>query len=131
MPRVRSVSLSDIHLGARACRAGRLLEFLKEYPAGRTYLAGDINIAGAANHVTAGGRELLVIHGDGFDRVTRHDRCAATKQLGGLSCVNCGDRVDSCCAIVEHADGRQERGDRGVFSLLAVAALQAAGEAEN
>lgn len=42
MPRVRSLFLSDIHLGTRACQAERLLEFLREYPADNTFLIGDI-----------------------------------------------------------------------------------------
>jgi UDP-2,3-diacylglucosamine pyrophosphatase LpxH len=42
MPQVRSVFLSDIHLGTRACQADRLLEFLREYPAEHLYLIGDI-----------------------------------------------------------------------------------------
>ena len=42
MPKVRTVFLSDIHLGTRACQADRLLEFLKEHPAEKTYLVGDI-----------------------------------------------------------------------------------------
>jgi hypothetical protein len=33
--RVRSLFLSDIHLGTRACQAERLLDFLREYPADR------------------------------------------------------------------------------------------------
>ncbi len=42
MPRVRSVFLSDIHLGTRACQADRLLDFLREHPAEQTFLIGDI-----------------------------------------------------------------------------------------
>jgi UDP-2,3-diacylglucosamine pyrophosphatase LpxH len=42
MPQVRSIFLSDIHLGTRACQAERLLEFLREYPAENVYLIGDI-----------------------------------------------------------------------------------------
>lgn len=42
MPKVRSVFLSDIHLGTRACQADRLLDFLREHPAEQTYLIGDI-----------------------------------------------------------------------------------------
>jgi len=42
MPRVRTLFLSDIHLGTRACQAPRLLEFLREHPADQTYLLGDI-----------------------------------------------------------------------------------------
>lgn len=42
MPLVRSVFISDVHLGTRACQADRLLEFLKEHPAQYLYLVGDI-----------------------------------------------------------------------------------------
>ena len=42
MPAVRSVFISDIHLGTRACQADSLLSFLKEYPAEHLYLIGDI-----------------------------------------------------------------------------------------
>ena len=40
--KVRSLFLSDIHLGSRACRAEELLEFLKEYEASNIFLLGDI-----------------------------------------------------------------------------------------
>jgi UDP-2,3-diacylglucosamine pyrophosphatase LpxH len=39
---VRSIFLSDIHLGTRACQADRLLEFLKAYDADYVFLIGDI-----------------------------------------------------------------------------------------
>ena len=42
MTQVRSIFLSDIHLGTRACQANRLLEFLKEYSAENIFLLGDI-----------------------------------------------------------------------------------------
>ena len=42
MPRVRSVFLSDIHLGTRGCQAARLLDFLRDHPADHIYLIGDI-----------------------------------------------------------------------------------------
>lgn len=42
VPRVRSLFLSDIHLGARACQADRLLDFLREHSAERVFLIGDI-----------------------------------------------------------------------------------------
>lgn len=42
MTQVRSIFLSDIHLGTRACQATRLLEFLKEYSAENIFLLGDI-----------------------------------------------------------------------------------------
>ena len=40
--RVRSIFLSDIHLGTRACQAGRLLEFLKAYESEQLFLVGDV-----------------------------------------------------------------------------------------
>ncbi len=42
MTRVRSVFLSDIHLGTRACQADRLLDFLRTYSAENLFLLGDI-----------------------------------------------------------------------------------------
>jgi len=42
MPSVRSIFLSDIHLGTRACKAERLLDFLREHPAEHLFLIGDI-----------------------------------------------------------------------------------------
>ena len=42
MPQVRSIFLSDIHLGTRACQAERLLEFLREYESDHLFLVGDI-----------------------------------------------------------------------------------------
>lgn len=42
MPTVRSIFLSDIHLGTRACQADRLVDFLREYEADQLFLIGDI-----------------------------------------------------------------------------------------
>jgi len=42
MPAVRSVFISDVHLGTRACQAERLVAFLREYPSEHLYLVGDI-----------------------------------------------------------------------------------------
>ena len=42
MPKVRSIFLSDIHLGTRACQADRLVDFLREYEAENLFLVGDI-----------------------------------------------------------------------------------------
>ena len=39
---VRSIFLSDIHLGTRACQAERLLSFLRHYESSYLYLVGDI-----------------------------------------------------------------------------------------
>ena len=37
-----------------------------------------------------------------------HIHSAAIRQRNGVTYINCGDWVDSCTAIVEHADGRME-----------------------
>jgi UDP-2,3-diacylglucosamine pyrophosphatase LpxH len=42
MTKVRSIFLSDIHLGTRACQAERLLEFLREHESEHLFLVGDI-----------------------------------------------------------------------------------------
>lgn len=42
MPKVRSIFLSDIHLGTRACQAERLLDFLRAYESDHMFLVGDI-----------------------------------------------------------------------------------------
>ena len=236
--KLRSIFLSDIHLGTRGCQAERLLDFLREHESEKLFLVGDIIDFWAMNrtihwsplqntlvqkvlrrarhgdqvvlipgnhdealreyvdtsfgdiqvvreliHTAADGRRYLVIHGDEFDQVTRHHRwvavlgdiaynflvrlnawlswlrrtlripgywslagyakrriksavsfifdfedsvihavrergldgvicghihSAAIREVGGLTYINCGDWVDSCTAIVEHADGRME-----------------------
>ncbi len=42
MRKVRSVFVSDVHLGTRACQAEALVDFLREHPAQYLYLIGDI-----------------------------------------------------------------------------------------
>lgn len=42
MPSVRSIFISDIHLGTRACQAERLNEFMRCYEAENVFLVGDI-----------------------------------------------------------------------------------------
>ena len=236
--KVRSIFLSDIHLGTRGCQADSLVAFLREYEADHLFLLGDIvdfwamsrsihwtaaqntvvqkilrrarhgeqvtlipgnhdealrehigtsfgdiRIAGEHVHETADGKRLLLLHGDAFDQVTRHHRWLAVlgdigynvlvrinawlswwrrslrisgywslagyakrrvksavsfifdfedavirtvreRGLDGVVCghihsatirrmddvlyINCGDWVDSCTAIVEHADGKLE-----------------------
>jgi len=50
MARVRSIFLSDIHLGARGCQAHQLLDFLREYDSERLFLLGDIIDFWAMSH---------------------------------------------------------------------------------
>ena len=40
--RVRTLFLSDIHLGSKGCQADKLLDFLRHYEADTVYLVGDI-----------------------------------------------------------------------------------------
>lgn len=238
MKQVRSIFLSDIHLGTRACQAERLVDFLRHHEAENVYLVGDIadfwamsrsiywspqqntvvqkllkrarhqvnvvyvpgnhdealrEYAGTSFgdiqvvkdcvHAAADGKRYLVIHGDAFDQVTKYHRWLAVlgdqaydfvvrlnmvlswlrrtlgipgywslagyakrkiktavsfifdfeesvvryarergfdgvicghihfatiKEIEGVTYVNCGDWVDSCTAILEHADGRLE-----------------------
>lgn len=42
MVKVRTLFLSDIHLGSRACQAQALLDFLRDHPCEQLYLIGDI-----------------------------------------------------------------------------------------
>ena len=42
MPTVRSIFISDIHLGTRACQAERLLDFMRAYTSENVFLVGDI-----------------------------------------------------------------------------------------
>lgn len=39
---VRSIFISDVHLGTRACQADRLLDFLREHPSEYLFMLGDI-----------------------------------------------------------------------------------------
>lgn len=130
--RVRTIWISDVHLGFRGCRADFLLDFLRSTESEFLYLVGDIvdvwemrkrlfwpqahnnvvrSILGKAKHgtrviyipgnhdeimrdyagmdfgnvairadavhVTAGGKRLLVLHGDEFDAVVQCSRILA------------------------------------------------------
>lgn len=136
--KVRSIFLSDIHLGTRGCQADRLLNFLRAYESDHLFLIGDIIdfwamgrsihwtplqntvvqkilrrarhgekvvfipgnhdeslreydgtkfgdilIANEWEHITADGKQLLLIHGDQFDQVIRHHRWVAV--LGDIA----------------------------------------------
>lgn len=130
--RVRTIWLSDIHLGTKGCRAEALIEFLKQYDCEQLYLVGDIvdgwrlrsrifwpqehtnvirriltkakrgcrvvlitgnhdeflrkytdldlgniRICDEAEHRTADGRRLLIIHGDQYDGIVQAHRWLA------------------------------------------------------
>jgi UDP-2,3-diacylglucosamine pyrophosphatase LpxH len=40
--KVRSIFISDVHLGTRGCQADRLLDFLRDYESENLFLVGDI-----------------------------------------------------------------------------------------
>ena len=42
MVKVRSIFISDVHLGTRACQAERLLDFMRSYASENVFLVGDI-----------------------------------------------------------------------------------------
>ena len=44
----------------------------------------------------------------GWGVIRGHIHVAALRDIDGITYANCGDRVDSCTAIVEHHDGRLE-----------------------
>lgn len=130
--RVRTIWISDVHLGTRGCRAEALVAFLKQHDCDNLYLVGDvidgwrlksrifwpqshtnvirrvltkakrgsrvvvvtgnhdeflrrytslelgnITICDEAEHRTADGRRLLVIHGDQYDGVVNAHRWLA------------------------------------------------------
>jgi UDP-2,3-diacylglucosamine pyrophosphatase LpxH len=233
----RTLFISDVHLGARGCRAEQLLNFLRYHDAETIYLVGDIvdgwqlrsgwfwpqhhndvvqkllrkarkgsrviylpgnhdeflrdyygthfggiEVVETAIHEAGDARRYLVVHGDVFDMVVKHARWlallgdtaydfaifinryfnAARRRLGfrywslsqwakhkvknavnyigafeqtladearrhrvdgvicghihhavihenfGIRYMNCGDWVESCTALAEHADGRFE-----------------------
>jgi hypothetical protein len=54
--KVRSIFLSDVHLGTRGCQAERLLEFLREHEAQYLYLVGDIVDFWAMSRASTGRR---------------------------------------------------------------------------
>ena len=243
---VRTVFVSDVHLGTRGARCDFLADFLRRVTCERLFLVGDIvdgwklrkswhwdaahdevlrlvldharrgaevtyipgnhdemfrswlnvglevggiRLREEAEHVSATGKRILVLHGDKFDSVVRYARLLALlgdwayrvalelniwfnvarrkfgypywslsawakrqvkeavkaidrfedalvtdarsrgfdgvicghihhaemRDVGGIAYMNCGDWVESCTALVEHADGR--------FELLDWAAL--------
>ena len=246
---VRTVFVSDVHLGTRGARCDFLADFLRRVRCERMYLVGDIvdgwklrkswhwdqqhdevlrlilghaqrgvevtyipgnhdemfrpwlnlglevggiRLRAEAEHLTATGRRILVIHGDAFDSVVRYAKFlallgdwayrvaldlnhwfnAARRKLGypywslsawlkrqvkeavkaidrfetaladeaksrgfdgvvcghihhaemrdvqGIAYMNCGDWVESCTALVEHADGRFELIDWAALNRL-------------
>ncbi|MGB0129427.1 MAG: UDP-2,3-diacylglucosamine diphosphatase [Rhodocyclaceae bacterium] len=132
MPQVRSIFISDVHLGTRGCQAEQLLNFLREYDSEYLFLIGDIvdfwamqrgvhwsaaqntvlqkilrrarhgqkvyfipgnhdetlrdyvdsefgniYVVNDFHHTTAEGKNLLLLHGDEFDQITRYHKWLA------------------------------------------------------
>ncbi len=163
--RVRTIWLSDLHLGTRGCRAGDLIAFLKRHECETLYLVGDvidgwrlkagifwpqshtdvirriltkakrgahvvvvtgnhdeflrrytdvelgnITICDEAEHYTADGRRMLVIHGDQYDGVVQAHRWLAFL----------GDKGYTLLLVANHWFNRfRERFGYGYWSLSA------------
>src|SRR5215468_5465763 len=102
--RYRTIWISDVHLGTRACNTTLLLDFLQHNDviqkllrkarkgtrvlyipgnhdeAARQFVGqnfGDVDVADDCIHETADGRRFLVIHGDQFDVVVRYAKWLA------------------------------------------------------
>jgi hypothetical protein len=57
----KTIFLSDIHLGSRACQADLLLDFLKYNDGEKIYLGGDIVDGGASNAVGIGRNHTMTL----------------------------------------------------------------------
>jgi UDP-2,3-diacylglucosamine pyrophosphatase LpxH len=111
--RLRSIWISDVHLGFRGCQANSLLSFLKSTQSEYLYLVGDIvdlwrmrrgvywpqahnDVVRAILGKAKSGTRVFYVPGNHDELLRDHH--------GTLYC-NCGDWVDSCTALVEHHDG--------------------------
>jgi UDP-2,3-diacylglucosamine pyrophosphatase LpxH len=145
--RFRSIWISDVHLGTRACKAEYLLDFLNHTESDQLYLVGDIidhwnmrngwywpqshnavvrkvlgkaqngtevvyvpgnhdelfrdyvgfpfggvSIMSEAIHETADGRRFLILHGDEFDSVVKHNRWLAMIGCGAYDVLLAANR---------------------------------------
>lgn len=112
MPAVRSVFISDVHLGTRACQAENLLAFLKEFESEHLYLLGDIIDFWAMNRSV----QWAPAHNTVVQKVLRRARHGCTvvfipgnhdEALRDYAGVTFGDiRVESECEH-ETIDGRR------------------------
>ncbi len=110
--RFRTIFLSDIHLGTRACQAQALLDFLREHDADMIYLIGDI-IDGWA---LKGGWHWPQSHNDVAQKILRKARKGAKiiylpgnhdEFLRGFYGTHFGGIEVQETAIHETADGRR------------------------
>ena len=124
----RTVWLSDVHLGSRACRVQLLLDFLRRTRCDTLYLVGDIidleslraykslaqhvktKIGGAQRYIaTFRHASLQAAEVAGVDGIVcGHIHKAELVEHDGLVYCNDGDWVESCTAIVERLDGSLE-----------------------
>jgi UDP-2,3-diacylglucosamine pyrophosphatase LpxH len=89
-----------------------------------------LKVKNAVNHIGEFEKTLVdAAHRHGADGVIcGHIHCAAVHDQFGIRYINCGDWVESCTAIAEHADGRfeiitwtdlRQRADGGVPAVQA------------
>ena len=59
--RVRTLWISDVHLGTRDCQAEHLSQFLKGYQADRIYRSGTLSMAGSCAVASTGPRPIPML----------------------------------------------------------------------
>ena len=96
--RYRTIWLSDVHLGSRACRIDLVLEFLDSVECETLYLVGDIV------DVESMRRRFFwpESHSDALVRILAF---AELIQVDGLLYCNDGERVESCTALLATGPG--------------------------
>jgi len=120
----RTLFLSDLHLGTRACQAERLLDFLRRHNADRIYLVGDlldlwrfrsaglwfpqshVNVVRTLLGKTKHGSELVYIPGNHDDLLREFLDLADGPRLGGIRLQRQAvhETVDGRRLLVTHGD---------------------------
>ena len=105
----------SVRLAVRTCLAGQDVQAIAAVGLG---IAGYWSLAGYAKRRVKKALQFVFdfedsaihsAHQRGLDGIIcGHIHCAAIRQVGELTYVNCGDWVDSCTAIVERDDGTLE-----------------------
>lgn len=121
--RLRSLFLSDLHLGAPGCRAEAILAFLRQHDADTIYLVGDTfdlwdplfahwsethdRIVGLLRDRAAAGRRVVLLVGN-HDRALLTDRGKAHPGVAGLAAAVAHDHIhhagDGQRYLVLHGD---------------------------
>jgi UDP-2,3-diacylglucosamine pyrophosphatase LpxH len=120
----RTLFLSDLHLGTRACQAERLLDFLRRHNADRIYLVGDlldlwrfrsaglwfpqahVNVVRTLLGKTKHGSELVYIPGNHDDLLREFLDLTGEPRLGGIRLQHQAvhECVDGRRLLITHGD---------------------------